>query len=187
MLDVKQYVTLDVDRTTAEKDLAVKVAKDQALKDIGISVMIGGDVEKAMVDAQAAAEAAALGTAFRTWYNVDPDVMYPAVIQYLAANQPALIELNKKPDADLVTLALSGDKAAHFVLKARQTVGLLNQVSAEDWDLAMQPKQDDTKFLDGDRRAAALEVARLFFTEALHQATAGAIGVHILKAEHWRL
>lgn len=191
MFDVMQYVTIDTDRTETEKALAVEVAKQKGLTDVGITAMIGGDVEKAMTDAQAAAEAAA-GTNFRTWYDIDPDLMYPAVIQYLGDSQQELIELNKQSEAQLVTLALDGNKAAHFVLKARQTISLLHQVGIEDWYLAICPRSD---FEDGtgaanasaQRRGIALEVARLFFTEALHQATKGPIGVHILKAEHWRL
>lgn len=129
----------------------------------------------------------------RVWYEIDPDVMYPAAIDWLKANGQELLALANTPVGDLVEKALNGDKAAAFTLKCQQyapkNLGIipLDQWDAA-WELAMTPRDEmpaDSNQLFA--RELALEAARLFVTEVTHQAAGQPMGLHISKSDRWRL
>lgn len=90
-------------------------------------------------------------------------------------------------DAALVQQALKGDKLALFVLKARHTAQIAVAIDPDAWDLTELARAECDNPSVIDRRAGALEAARLFFTEALHQETDAPIGLHFIKKEAWQL
>lgn len=102
----------------------------------------------------------------RLGFVVEPGEMYPAAIAHICQR----LEVQARPGGTLTVLY---DQAS--------------QLPAEAWEWALRPL---AACPDGARgaRAEALEIARLWFTETLHQAVSQqAIGLHILKDETYRL
>ena len=94
------------------------------------------------------------------WFRVDPDQLYPAALTHVAG---ALAQ--PRPAEPLGQL---WDRGQAVGVQAFQEAPLGRPGSLP--------------------RAEALEVARLWFTEMLHQAAGAPIGVHILKGSGaWRL
>lgn len=120
-------------------------------------------------------------------YAVVPGEIYPATIGWITSNRDALAEALAQPDAVLITRALNGDTLAAFVVRARQNVTEALAVPVMGWQLAVVPR---SQVVDDDvaLRARALETARRFFTEMLHQSVGGgALHIRILKDEAWKL
>lgn len=100
-------------------------------------------------------------------FQVKPSAMYPAA---LADLQDAL-ETNRT-----VSTALETYKAQAA------------QLDPEAWGLALTVRGELTSRAALLARSGALELARLWFTESLHQfIDHGLLEIHILKDEDWRL
>lgn len=120
----------------------------------------------------------------QAWFAVHPAVVYPKTIeriQEVLANgglPQELVENHAPEEVD------PRGVARLYLSDARK-------VPAEGWGLALRDRsefnyQDDPEKLDA--RAQALEVARRWFTQALHTANDGKpIGVHILRDLRFRL
>ena len=192
MFNVLKYAMLDVERTEADKAIALKAA--QSAKEQAIGAVIAANMDNPDLEAAGAAGVEAYqkeAANFRLWYTLDPDVIYPAALDWLVENQILLGAYANRSDADLVGLALGGDQLAHFVLKARQTVVEIVICPLSMWQLAGIPR---TEFAEGEDnpeltfRASVLETTRRFFTEALHQAAGVPIGIKILAGDkRWAL
>lgn len=105
----------------------------------------------------------------RPWCVADPDQVYPATIAHIRAV--------------LAGLAQPGPTVAQYVARARQ-------LPPEAWDLALAPRErfepDDARALA--IRGEALEVARQWFTEALHVSVGyGPMALKLLSRPAWRL
>lgn len=202
MFDILKYATLDTERTASDQASAEKAAEAARATAVGQSFLSGANTVAALAAGEDAYQAEV--SHFRTWYTFDPDVIYPAVLDWLEANRAALAAYLGRSDADLVTLALNGDEIAHFTLKARQTVAEVTALSADGFHLARRGRDEFSGSEDvGDLevRERALEAARHFFTEALHQShltakdaaglpvnTNAGIGVKILAGDkRWAL
>ena len=121
----------------------------------------------------------------RTWYAVDPDIVYPATIKRIQA----VLKSSEIPQ-ELVDPASPIEVDPRGV--ARLYLSDASRVPADAWKLALIPRGEfdqDSPAL-GDR-AFALEVARRWFTQALHVQTGGngsGMGIHILaKDKAYRL
>lgn len=101
------------------------------------------------------------------WYAADPDVMYPAALEYA---QSLLA-----PDASVP-------------MYVQQHVAKLRGDSLPEsaWTAALAPA-DELTARQREHRAAALEGARLIFTALLREQNGGPIGLHITKSDRWRL
>jgi hypothetical protein len=98
---------------------------------------------------------------YDTWYALDPAKVYPEVLKFME-------EALKDPE----------------VMKTINPLyqGQLASLSLDKLETAKSGKQGDPD------RAQALDLARLIFTDMLHQANGGKpMGVHILKNEAWKL
>lgn len=100
-------------------------------------------------------------------FEVKPAEIYPAAL----ADLQSALEAHRAVDR-----ALSTYKA--------QAV----QLPPEAWGLAFVPRDELTSQAAIVARAQALELARLWFTEYLHQSIdGGLLEIRILKDEDWRL
>lgn len=99
-----------------------------------------------------------------TWFAVQPAELYPATLAHIQK----VLEGQRPPDP----LGMYFDAARRLAPAAWAAAELERAACPVDL-LAV--------------RAEALEIARLWFTEMLHQAAAGPIGLHILKDERYRL
>lgn len=100
-------------------------------------------------------------------FQVKPSMMYPAA---LADLQDAL-ETNRTVSTALETYKVQGA-----------------QLDPEAWGLALTVRGELTSRAALLARSRALELARLWFTEHLHQLIDhGLLEIHILKDEDWRL
>jgi len=99
------------------------------------------------------------------WFAVEPAVMYPATIER-------------------VLDCLDGEAPTELGDAAGSIMGMASQVPPAAWDLALSPAPEDKGLREV--RAAALEVARLWFTQAM-QVIHGTLGIHITKNEDYRL
>ncbi len=100
-------------------------------------------------------------------FEVKPSEMYPAAI----ADLRATLESGR---------AVSGALAMYK--------GKAQSVDVEAWGLALLPRGDVTSSVAIRARAVALELARLWFTESLHQSIDHApMELRILKDGDWRL
>jgi hypothetical protein len=101
------------------------------------------------------------------WFAVDPDKMYPGALKYART-------------------LLDDDAAVPMYLQ--QYVGGLRGADLSDaaWDNALESPEGLTA-KRREERATALEAARLIFTATLREQVGGPIGVHITRAERWRL
>lgn len=102
-----------------------------------------------------------------TWYAVDPDVVYPAALEYAQS----LLE-----------------DGASVPMYLQQHVAGLRAADLSDsaWDNALEPSEGLTAKRREDR-ATVLEAARLIFTALLREQSGGPVGVHILANDRWRL
>lgn len=188
---VLDVVEVDNERSDADKTIAEQAAESARAQAVGAAIVAGQSVEDAQAEGDAVAEL--VGNNHRVWYEIDPDVMYPAAIAYLKQNGGELLTLSGKSEGELATLALDGNKTAAFCLRCR-TYALNNlPIEAKVWDLALVAKDDMSDVTTNDwatikLREKALEAARLFVTECIHQVTAQPIGVHIGKGSgRWKL
>lgn len=189
MLKILDLVSVDEDRTETDKALAQQAVDEARGAAIGATVIIG----KTLEEAQAAGEAAAIrmGNNYRVWYELDPDVVYPETIKWMRNNGQLLATLAGTSTGELITQALNGVELASFTLKCQQFAPA-NLVPIVDvweraWDLALTPRDEVDDPTDLLIREKALEAARLFVTEALHQATGQPIGIHWAKSDPWKL
>ena len=83
-------------------------------------------------------------------YVVDPAVLYPRMAEHI----PLALKNEKPPE--------SGNALLIYWTAAKR-------IPAEDWRLISLATRDTLK-LERGRRAAVLEICRLWFTELLHQA-----------------
>jgi hypothetical protein len=127
----------------------------------------------------------------RQYYVVNPGEVYPAVVQFLTDNMGEIGRVYAQGDAALVGKALAGDFWAGFIVRARRTIADVLAVPDRGWELALVDRADlpaDRDDADVVARAQALEAARLFFTEALHQAIQNApMGIRWTKDERFKL
>lgn len=113
-----------------------------------------------MLDVFAIAKPEARADQDYAWFAVDPDALYPATLAHVAG----ALE-HPRPAEPLGQLWDRGKK-----------------VGAKAFADAPAGKPGDPA------RAEALEVARLWFTEMLHQAVGRPLGLHIAKGDgRWRL
>lgn len=194
IFDVSKVATVNEDRIAQDKATAATLAARKAEQAVGAAILAGKKLEEAQAAGKAAAAEAT--NDWRVWYELDPDVVYPAVIEWLEKNAAELIRLGGVPDYTLVEESIAGSEAALFVLKCKAYVAehlapslaLAESAKLDLWELALEPR---STFEDGDSRLIirekGLEAARLFVTEALHQQTKRAIGLHWSKADDWKL
>lgn len=190
IFDVLKFVSKDEARIENDKQVAAAAAEEVKARELGRAILAGAKPDAAMKQAEKAA--AEKREDWRVWYEIDPDVVYPAAIEWLSANGKRLIELSQAGDAAILNAALAGDKLAGFVARCRSYAGdnliPLYAISENPWIVARAAKDvldEDSQAL----RAKVLEAARLFATECLHQATGRQIGLHILKDPrgYWKL
>ena len=99
------------------------------------------------------------------WFVVDQDTMYPATILYILEN----IRLGKKHDG--------------VVEKYLDHAKLLDERA---WELALGPP-NQAEPDERDKRAEALEIARLVFTELLHRTCSNSIQMYFPRNLKWKL
>lgn len=188
--DVLAVASKDEVRIESDQQAAAAAAEKVKVQVFGEEILRGESHEVALELAEKAA--AKKRKDWRVWYELDPDVVYPAAIEWLSANGKRLIELSQAGDAAILNAALDGDKLAGFVARCRSYAGdnliPLYAISENPWIVARAAKDvldEDSQAL----RAKVLEAARLFATECLHQATGRQIGLHILKDPrgYWKL
>lgn len=125
-----------------------------------------------------------------TWYDVDPMVVFPAVIAFLQENREQIARMSSWADEALLSAGFDPTNAeaglARMVVQCKTEAFRVMQVPAEDWHLGLSAP-GDTDETDQSRRSVVLDTARRWFTEALHQAIhKKPMGVHWLKNEDWR-
>jgi hypothetical protein len=104
----------------------------------------------------------------RRWFEVDPDKMYPAMLNKVRS---------------YVTQGLRPENPALAALY-NQAVLLPDWA----WDIAQSKTVAECSQDERIARGCALEIARLWFTEETHQGIGYApMGLHILKSTRWRL
>lgn len=127
----------------------------------------------------------------RQYYEVNSSETYPAIVEFLVKNMGEIGRAYAQGDAALMGKALALDFWAGFIVRARRTVADVLAVPDGGWELALTDRADmsaDRSDPDVLARAQALEAARLFFTEALHQSINNApMGIHWSKDERYRL
>lgn len=98
-------------------------------------------------------------------FEIDPDTMYPATIEE-------------------IQLALAGEGV--FPIRDHEVAA--KSLPEFAWGLALTPRDQVEEWEKLAIRAKALELARLWFTERIHQAVDHVpMKIHILKSERWRL
>ncbi len=189
-LNVMDLVTVDDSRTAADQATGAAAADKAQAQALGEALLAG----KSTAAAEAAGQAAFARAAdnWRVWYTVDPDVAYPAALTWLSQHGATLLELASKPEKNLVLAALEGDAAAVFTLKCRsfapERVQPVLNAGEGAWECGLLPREAVAEHApELQARELALEAARLFVTECIHQATGRAVGIKIAKSERWRL
>lgn len=195
--EATKYSNPDRERTAQEQQYAQQQAQKAREQIVGKAVLSGDNIEEAR--AAADAEFNRIASSFYVWVNVDPEVIYPAAINYLMEALPRLVGLCGLSDGELVKKALGGDDEAKFIA---QSAGKLMIYEVRDalagageaaWTLALTPRsefddQDEDEKLVIKAREALLEAVRRFFTEAIQQKIeTGRVGVYISKNEDWKL
>ena len=99
-----------------------------------------------------------------SWYVVDPDEMYPAMLDELHD----IVQRNAPPVGFL------------------DLYSQIQDCSEDDFELARMKATGLSK-QDRTRREQVLETARLWFTRTLHQSVGEPLGLRILANDHWRL
>lgn len=186
LLKVSGFITRNDDRTAAENAQAEAYAEKQRAQVIGDAILAGKTLEEATAAGEAATKAALKDV--RTWYEVDTDGVYPAAVKWLKANGAALIMWSTKPEAEVAIEAFKGNSVAKFALLCRAYANqTLINVPIDGWELALLHVNDVSE-AELPIRELALEAARLFVTEIIHQAIEGKpMGVHFSKSEWFRL
>ncbi len=119
----------------------------------------------------------------RRWFEADPAKMYPATITRIkqVIKQGILPSELLDYSSDRDPMVSPGAGAMMYVRDAKQ-------VNANAWTWALKPRSGFTKAEQIGVRALALEIARRWFTRALHMQMEGkAIGLVITKNEDYRL
>lgn len=119
----------------------------------------------------------------RTWYAVDPAVMYPAVIERIRQVIDEEIVPPELVDAlDSLTPGIDPTAAALRI------VNRCKKVSSAAWGNALKPRSDfgSASSKDVVERAEALECARAYFTRALKKQVSP-LGIHILNDPAYKL
>ncbi len=118
------------------------------------------------------------------WYGVDPDIIYPATVKRIRE----VLASGEIPQ-ELVDPSSPLEVDPRGV--ARLYLSDASRVPADAWQLALTPRGEfDEESPALSDRAFALEVARRWFTQALHVMAGGngtGMGIHILKDERYRL
>ena len=113
----------------------------------------------------------------RTFYAVDPAKVYPKTI----AEIKRVLEQEELPPRYIQS---GGEIRDNPLLRLFR---MAKEVPVQAWDHALEPG-DTYPPKAREQRRKALELARLWFTEVLHQETDYApMGVHVLKDERYRL
>jgi len=99
------------------------------------------------------------------WFVIDADTMYPATILYILEN----IRNKKEHDGAL----------GRYIDHAKT-------LDDRAWELALGPP-NQAEFDERDKRAEALEIARLVFTELLQETESGPISLYFPRNLKWRL
>lgn len=118
-----------------------------------------------------------------TWYEVKPAKVYPATVKrILEVMKEGILPkelLDYSPSRD--PMVSPGAGAMMYVRDARQ-------INPEAWGWALKPREEFTKAEEIGSRALALELARRWFTRALHMTMEGEpIGIRITEDEKYRL
>lgn len=114
-------------------------------------------------------------------YEVDPATVYPATI----ARIQAVLESGELPQELIDTAPI--DPRIAPAQGAQLLINEALKVKHEGWTNALLPRQQFTKKSEIEARALALEVARRWFTRALHLAAGQPVGLQILKDETYKL
>jgi hypothetical protein len=119
------------------------------------------------------------------WYDVDPDVMYPQVIQWLTDKGDVFNQYIATPLDTLALQAMNGDEIALFVLRGRTTCNEVRVIP--DWSVALWDREGLSES-ERDERGVALMAAYHFFTEVLHQAVGKPLALHVLAGDkRWKV
>lgn len=115
-----------------------------------------------------------------TWYAVDPGIIYPATIERIVT----VLTFNVYPEE-------LNDPATHPQIDSRAAGRIILNAAAEipakGWTDALKPRDTFDNLKDAEAvkvRAAALDIARRWFTQALHVQEGGdgtPLGIHILE------
>lgn len=185
-MNILDLCVVDVERSKAEQAVAAERANTTFLTELGRLIAANVPEEVAKEQAAQARDAYIARNRPYTWYNFDPAVIFPAIITYIQEVRLRIGDLFVLSDSQLINHAMNGDSLARFVVSARQNAAEILSVEAEDWALALIPR-DQVAAGDVQRRALALYIAERTFKEMLHQAVNGVpIGVYISKDEDWR-
>ena len=103
----------------------------------------------------------------RVYYAVDPDQMYPAMIDYIQDVVEGEVD------------ALEGVNA-HGARDVRFYLGQARRFDPKAWTLARRPVHQ-VKRGERELRGQALEIARLWYTALLRSLSRKPLGLHILK------
>jgi hypothetical protein len=123
-------------------------------------------------------------------FEVEPSEMYPAAL----ADVQVALEENRAVSGALVLYKHRATQLAVEAVASWQEnddfilTRTVKHVDTKAWELALLPRDSITDARAVEIRAEALEIARLWFTERLHQFINHApMELHILKDDDWRL
>lgn len=114
-------------------------------------------------------------------YEIAPADLYPATV---ARIQEALAD-GGVPE-ELIDPAPIDPRIAP-AQAAQAYMSQAAAIPADGWRLALLPRSEVTKQANINLRAQALELARRWYTRALHMAVGAPLGLHILLDEDYRL
>ena len=113
----------------------------------------------------------------RTYYAVDPAKVYPATVK-------EIVRRLDEEDVPARYVQAGGEIRDNPLLRL---FGRAKEIPPQAWDHALESRENYPAKAR-EARGKALEIARLWFTEVLHQENDYApLGVHILKDERYRL
>lgn len=115
----------------------------------------------------------------RTWFTLSGAVLAPTIAR--------ILQVLEGHDQAVELVGSLADGVDPFEAAKRLTRDA-KRLKAADYAAAMVPRSE---FADGDPaiagRAAAVELARAWFTRAIKIAVGGPVGIHIAKCDEWRL
>jgi len=114
-----------------------------------------------------------------TRFEIEPSVMYPATIDRIVD----VLAFGKVP---LELMDLHAVFGVNPLAAAEQLITRARKVPAWSWQDALAPKDEVGPGPRIADRAEALEIARLWFTQAM-QVKEGKVILHILRDERFRL
>ena len=108
----------------------------------------------------------------RQWFAFDPVEIYPATIQRIQQ----VLQTGEYP-TELIQPGDNPTSVAEFYLSEARGI------DPDAWQYALTPRSQLADEFVLQSRARALELARRWFTQALHVLVGAPIGIHILKGD----